>query len=108
MDIIRIQIDSLRNAAAFYSTRWKQRARLLKLTEYQKSVIKYYQTWGYIPNQTDRRWYQTYIGSMSSYQQEGERSDNRELELSLSYEEIYGPDWQLPPEYPFQDFNYGP
>ena len=110
MDLILIQIDSLRKAATFYSTRWKERRRIMRLTEYQKSVIKYYETWGYIPNSTDRKWYQTYIGSMNSYRQEGNRSDDREFdsEGSMTYEDKYGSDSGLPPEYPFQDFNYGP
>jgi hypothetical protein len=43
-----------------------------------------------------------------SAREEGERFDDRELDVAMSYEERYGPDAQLPPEYPFQDFNYGP
>jgi hypothetical protein len=82
MDLIQYQIDSLRNAARFYSTRWKQRRRTITSSDYTNQVTQ-----------------------TSFEQQERDRDDDREMERD------YYPDQepeQGPPEYPFQDFNYGP
>jgi len=82
MDLILIQIDSLRNAATFYSTRWKQRMRMITSSDY-----------------ADER-------ARTSYeQQERDRDDDREMERDYYPEQERE---QSPPEYPFQDFNYGP
>ena len=82
MDLIQIQIDSLRKAVAFYSTRWKQRMRMITSSDY-----------------ADER-------ARTSYeQQERDRDDDREMEREYEREPY---DAQPPPEYPFQDFNYGP
>lgn len=35
----------------------------IQLTDYQKAVIRYYETWGYIPNQVDRNWYRDFIAN---------------------------------------------
>lgn len=86
MELIETQLESIRKSLTFASTRWKARARVVTSA-----------------SSADERRQTTYE------QQERDRpDDNRELEPSVSYEEIYGPDWQLPPEYPFHDFNYGP
>ena len=82
MDLIQIQINSLRLSARFYSTRWKQRMRMITSSDY-----------------ADER-------ARTSYeQQERDRDDDREMERDYYPEQE--PE-QSPPEYPFQDFNYGP
>ncbi len=81
----------------------------MKLTEYQLLVIASYERWGYIPNQTDRIWYRTYIGELDKYRQtEGDRRDDREHEPDYISQYDDGPEHRGDPEYPFQDFNYGP
>jgi len=82
MDLILIQIDSLRKASTFYSTRWKQRSRIITSSDYANER------------------------AMTSYeQQERDRDDDREMERDYYPEQERE---QSPPEYPFQDFNYGP
>lgn len=71
---------------------------------YELDVIDFYKRWGYV-ERDDQDIIEHY---QDSRREEGERFDDRELERSMSYEERYGPDAQLPPEWPFQDFNYGP
>ena len=82
MDLILIQINSLRNAATFYSTRWKQRMRIITSSDYDDERAR-----------------------TSFEQQERDRPDDREMEREYEREQY---DAQPPPEYPFQDFNYGP
>jgi hypothetical protein len=82
MELIEIQIDGLRKAATFISTRWKARARVVTSAS----------------SADDRR-------REYNEQQERDRPDDRELERD------YVPELERevePPEYPFQDFNYGP
>jgi hypothetical protein len=71
---------------------------------YELDVIDFYNRWGYV-ERGDEDIIEHY---QMSAREEGERFDDRELDVAMSYEERYGPDAQLPPEYPFQDFNYGP
>jgi hypothetical protein len=73
-------------------------------SEYEKDVIGFYERFGYVERR-DRDIIENYFDSR---REEGESFDDRELERTMTYEETYGPDAQLPPEYPFQDFNYGP
>lgn len=82
MELIQIQINALRVAAAFYSTRWKQRARFVMTS-----------------SSDDERRRTTFE------QQERDRPDDREQERDYYPERERT---QEPPEYPFQDFNYGP
>lgn len=72
-------------------------------SEYELAVIGYYERFGYVQRQ-DRYIIEDYQTLATS---EIDREDTRELERELStrYDE---PDVGVPPEYPFQDFNYGP
>ena len=82
MELIETQLESIRKSLAFASTRWKARARVVTSA-----------------SSADERRRTTYE------QQERDRPDDRELERD------YVPEQERevePPEYPFQDFNYGP
>ena len=72
-------------------------------SEYELAVIGYYERFGYV----ERRDQYIIDDYQTIDQPDGYRQDTRELERpELSpYDE---PEVGLPPEYPFQDFNYGP
>lgn len=82
MELIETQLRSIRKALTFVSTRWKARARVVTSA-----------------TSIDERTRATYE------QQERDRPDDRELERDYVPEPERE---QEPPEYPFQDFNYGP
>ena len=82
MDLILIQIQALQNSNVARSTFRRRKVIIAKLglTQLEQTVFE---------------------------QQERDRPDNREPERD-DYSDQYDEREQVNPEYPFQDFNYGP
>jgi hypothetical protein len=88
MNLLEIQINSLRRASLFYQT--SKPIEVAVESEYEF----YLRTKGI-----------DWIRAFYRPSQESERVDDREIPMEFQFQSE--PD-QYPDEYPFQDFNYGP
>lgn len=108
MNLIEIQLDSIRQSFNFIRS-FKIRQKgvssvpVREFTEYELAVIGYYERFGYVQRQ-DRAIIEDY---QTLAVPERDRKDTRELEREF-YSRFDEPEFRNDPEYPFQDFNYGP
>jgi len=104
MNLLAIRINSLRLASLFYQTNKPIIIENKIRSKYELDVIGHYERFGWVEKQ-DRHIIDNYQEKREGPDRSYPERDERVRDHPSQYDE---PEWKQDPEYPFEDFNYGP